>query len=80
MAINIRQGRSFHKTLYSATVRVWKDKVTVRCPELGLMSEGKDKGEALYNLREEIRRYLEAFNAPKSHRDPRDIVVTVVPG
>ena len=80
MAINIRHGRTFEKFVYSATIRIRKDKVLVRCPELALSSEGKDKSEALYNLREEIRRYLEAFAAPRSFRDPRDIVVTVVPG
>ena len=80
MAINIRHGRTFEKFVYSATVRVQKDKVVARCPELGVSSEGKDKSEALYNLREEIRRYLEAFGAPRSLRDPRDIVITVVPG
>ena len=80
MAISIRHGRAFDKFVYSATVRVQKDKVVVRCPELGVSSEGRDRSEALHNLREAIRSYLEAFGAPKSLRDPRDIVVTVVPG
>ena len=81
MAFKIRPGRAMQGTQYSATVRtLGGGKVLARCPELGVSSEGADQGEALYNLRLEILRYLEAFSAPKSHRDPRDINVVVVKG
>ncbi len=78
MAISIRQGRMSRQTLYSATLKDEGGMKAARCPELDLTGRGKTRDEALDALREAIQGYLESFGAPKSHRNPKSIVLKVL--
>ncbi|HEX9816058.1 MAG TPA: type II toxin-antitoxin system HicB family antitoxin [Candidatus Thermoplasmatota archaeon] len=53
---------------FTAIVCTEEDSYVARCPELGTTSQGKTLAEAVQNLREATRPYLEAFPKPTHSR------------
>lgn len=63
--------RNFHITLLQH-----EDGVSVSCPELpGCHSQGATVDEAMENIRDAIRGYLDLYGAPKTNLEVRELEI-----
>ena len=63
---------------FSAIVFDEGDWQVARCPELDVTSQGRTYDQALKNLREAIQLHLDSFGPPKTRRNRREPILTVV--
>ena len=63
---------------YKVLIRESEEGFSVSCPGLpGCWSQGKTEEEALANIREAIREYLDARDAVMKDQETREVEVTV---
>ncbi len=65
---------------FSAVLTKGEIAIVALCPELGVVSQGKTKKEALANLREAVELYLEDEDVPirlKKHAVPKTELVQI---